>query len=140
MPSSDRIVRSVSASSPIENAVLSLSRPWPGMSTSRSRGSDIIVVAPFLGSSRTRIIVSERVGLPCLTSILRRSSPMTRIVCGRPGATSSSSASTAGASGTLSSLMIEATSLTSSSTAEATVAAESVKMTTAPTAKRFSRA
>src|SRR6185295_5838364 len=138
MPSSERIVRSVSASSPIENAALSLSRPWPGMSTIRSRGSDIIAVAPLFGSSRTRIIVSDRVGLPCCTSILRRSSPMTRIVCGLPGATSCSCERTCTASGTLSSLMIELTSPTSSSTADATVAADSVKMTTAPTAKRLS--
>ena len=96
MSSRLRIVRSVSLSSPSANASLILSRPWPGMSTRRSRGIDITAVAPFDGSRRTRIIVSERVGLPCLTSILRRSSPRTRIVCGLPGATSSSSVVDAG--------------------------------------------
>ena len=97
----------MSASSPIANAALSLSRPWPGMSTSRSRGSDIIAVAPGFGSRRMRIIVSDRVGLCCSMSIFRRSSPMTRIVCGLPGATCLSCERTCTASGTLSSLMIE---------------------------------
>jgi hypothetical protein len=55
-----------------------------------------------------------------------------------PGETSCRSELTAGASGTLSSLMIELTSRTSRSTADATVVADSVKMTTTPIAKRFS--
>jgi hypothetical protein len=108
------------------------------MSTRRSRGSDIIAVAPRFGSSRTRIIVSERVGLCCWMSIFRRSSPMTRIVCGLPGATWLSCERTCTASGTLSSLRMVAASRTSRSTADATVAADSMKMTTAPIAKRVS--
>ncbi len=36
--------------------------PWPGIWTLRSRGIDITAVAPFEGSRRTRIIVSEREG------------------------------------------------------------------------------
>ena len=82
--------------------------------------------------------MSERVGLCCWTSIFRRSSPITRIVCGLPGATCLSCERTCTASGTLSSLRIVATSRTSSSTADATVAADSMKMTTAPIAKRVS--
>ncbi len=146
MSSSSRTVRRVSLSSPSAKATLSWSRPWPGMSTTRSRGSDMSAVAPLLGSSRTRIIVSERVGGGFLssrprassTSLLRRSSPIMRIVWGLPGSTSASSSSTPGASGVLSSRMMSATVLTSSSTAVDTDAAESSVMSSAPRAKRLS--
>ena len=94
-------MRSVRRSSPKAKAALSFWRPWPGMSTTRSRGSDISAVARWWGSRRTRIIVSERVGGGCFcsASALRRSSPMTRIVCGLPGATSASSCLTCGSIG-----------------------------------------
>src|SRR4051794_30417127 len=87
--SSPRIVRTVRRAPPIEYAALSLSVPWPGISTFRSRGIDNSAVARFDGSSRMSIIVSDS-GLPIAprrTSIAffeRLSEPMSRIVWGLP--------------------------------------------------------
>jgi hypothetical protein len=53
-----------------------------------------IAVAPWDGSRRTRMIVSDRGLTPAFVSPQRRSEPRTRIVCGSPESTSSSTSST----------------------------------------------
>src|SRR3954469_25534481 len=63
------------------------------MWTFRSRGSDISAIAPRSGSSRMRIIVSDRLPEPSSASralLARLSEPISRIVCGLPGAASAS--------------------------------------------------
>ena len=119
-PSSERIVRSVSASSPSEYAALSLSRPWPGMSTSRSRGSDIIAVAPALRvqpdeDHRVRARRVAAAATSIFAPVVADDEDRLRLA----GRACLSCERTCTASGTLSSLMIVATSLTSSSTADA---------------------
>jgi hypothetical protein len=85
-------VRSVSLMPPYENAALSLSVPWPGISTLRSRGSDSSAVASRAGSSRTRITVSERAPPPPSRAVSARlSEPTIMIVCGLPVSASASS-------------------------------------------------
>jgi hypothetical protein len=61
--------------------------PCPGIGALRSRGIDITPVAPFAGSRRISMIVSERTGFFSLTSTKRRSEPSRRIVCGWPAGT-----------------------------------------------------
>jgi hypothetical protein len=82
-------------------------------------------------------MVSDRVGFFCLTSMKRRSEPSTRMVCGSPGLTSSSAPLIPGI-GLLSCLTMVVSWLTSSSTADATVAALRNTISTPPSAKRLS--
>src|SRR4051794_4502717 len=80
------MVRSRSGAPPYEKAAFSLSVPWPGILTFRSRGIDISAIAFFDASSRIRIIVSER--CPAFASrapLARLSEPIRRSVCGLPG-------------------------------------------------------
>src|SRR3954471_18124701 len=104
------------------------------MSTRRSRGIDMIAVAFLLGSSRTTMIVSERGGI--VPSPKRRSDPRTRIVCGLPGSTLSSSFSMSGI-GIEASWKTWMVLSTWSSTALATAVADSRTMRTAPTTNFF---
>jgi hypothetical protein len=93
-PVNSLIVWSASFGPPSAYAMLSLSTPWPGIRTLRSRGSDSSAIASFFGSSRIRIIVSERTPEPSCASrevLARRSEPISRIVCGLPGGASASS-------------------------------------------------
>ncbi len=135
MPSSSLTVRTESRGPPRAYAVLILPVPWPGISTFRSRGIDITAVAFFSGSSRTTIIVSERTGVP-FSSPYRRSEPSTRIVCGPPGSTSSSTDLMPGI-GVDSFWKTAIVSCTCSRTALATAVALSSITMTAPIRKRF---
>ena len=88
MPSTRLIVRSVSRGPPIAYVWLILSLVTPplgsGICTLRSRGIDITAVASLLGSSRTRIIVSELPRIPRRRSATRLSEPSSSSVCGAP--------------------------------------------------------
>ena len=69
---------------PAENAALNLSTPTPGMLTLRSRGIESSAIRSLSGSTRSRIVVSERPGSPAPSGPRRLSEPMIRIVCGAP--------------------------------------------------------
>ena len=58
--------------------------PTFGIETSRSRGIEVIAITSLSGSSRTRMIVSERGGMPASLSPKRRSEPRIISVCALP--------------------------------------------------------
>ena len=65
---------------------MNLSTPTPGIVTRRSRGIESSAIASLSGSTRSRIVVSERPGSPFVSR--RLSEPRMRIVCGSPPSTS----------------------------------------------------
>ena len=114
--------------------------PKPGTSTFRSRGSDMIAVACLSGSRRTSRIVSERGRSFASMSAKRRSEPSSRIVCGAPSSTSSSTLSSATAcalaTGSVGRISLSVSS-TSSRIALATAIAENTITSRAPTMNFF---
>src|SRR3954463_41807 len=85
MPRYCSIVLMVSAGPPIAYAALILSRPWPGMSTTVSRGIESFALCP--PPERMSMMLSERLGPETVAPGSRvpgerRSEPRTSVVCG----------------------------------------------------------
>src|SRR3954449_9758318 len=85
MPRYCSIVLMVSAGPPIAYAALILSRPWPGMSTTVSRGIESFALCP--PPERRSMMLSDRLGPETVAPGSRvpgerRSEPRTSVVCG----------------------------------------------------------